>query len=565
MRYPMIRSLGRLCSMAVSALVMAAIALMLGACGGGGGSGTDASNNGAGNAAGGGSTPTLTPYTLQASGAPIDVTVSLDASRAASALLPLAGGSISATGADGTRYTLVVPDNALVEPTRITLTPVQEVNQLPIGETGRTQLGVQLEPSGLRFMNPATLHVEPAATSAVPLDKQLFVQWQNDGRQLALASPETNSTEIRLKVLHFSGMGVVRSKGFDADIESVRQRIGGEAERRIQSVVAELMMRERQRLLLGGLEGAESERLQAQFSQLVEQFEREVLQPRLAAAGSSCAAAKLAWNTAVALERMGQLLGIVGLSGTAAIAQAFSAGAEVCMKEEFEICRDEHVITRILPKRLGLSRVAQLLGMEDNFPAADRYLRACLKFELDYQSTARFDSQPLSMEEVVEAFTLRLASDNPGNVVPVIKGSGALRSVSYTGRSSDPCAAVQGEVRVGGTYSVKNLSFTFNGEAVADFHLELDPEANGSQFQPVDICAPITPLPRFTVNWSGVEWPVRIIKAPDPAQAFVISGWNVQPGSAVIATKTETLIHAPGANTVWHVNDRWELRHTPAL
>lgn len=71
-------------------------------------------------------------------------------------------------------------------------------------------------------------------------------------------------------------------------------------------------------------------------------------------------------------------------------------------------------------------------------------------------------------------------------MLPVIKGSGPPCSLSYVGRSSDPCAALQGEVRVGGTCTMKNPDFTFNGEALTDFHLALEPGANGSQFQPLD-------------------------------------------------------------------------------
>lgn len=67
------------------------------------------------------------------------------------------------------------------------------------------------------------------------------------------------------------------------------------------------------------------------------------------------------------------------------------------------------------------------------------------------------------------------------------------------------------------------------------------------------------------MNRSGGERPACVIKIPNPVPGFVVKRWNVQPGNAVIAAKAEILIHAPGANTLWRVDDRWELQHTPAL
>jgi hypothetical protein len=102
-----------------------------------------------------------------------------------------------------------------------------------------------------------------------------------------------------------------------------------------------------------------------------------------------------------------QLLGAADENNTD-IATLAPTVAEVCMKEEFEICRDEHVLPRILPAWLGIERQNQLLG--NNTPDAfntERYVKACLKFELDFFSTAGGTTDSYDHDEGVQALKTR--------------------------------------------------------------------------------------------------------------------------------------------------------------
>src|SRR6266498_2004085 len=56
---------------------------------------------------------------------PVTVSPQVDESRSASATIDAAGGTVSASGPNGTSYTLSVPAGALFEDTAITLTPVR--------------------------------------------------------------------------------------------------------------------------------------------------------------------------------------------------------------------------------------------------------------------------------------------------------------------------------------------------------------------------------------------------------------------------------------------------------
>ncbi|MCA3242106.1 MAG: hypothetical protein ING89_12500 [Rubrivivax sp.] len=534
-----------------------AAVIALAGCGGGGSAEAPTSGSSPG-------TTPVTPYTLQPTGAPLAVTVALDSARAVVQDVPLTGGTLTATGADGSVYTLRIPANALVAATRITLTPVAQVSNLPLGETARTGLGVQMEPSGLQFVNPATLTITPAAASAVPLARQLFVQWEGSGQKLALAAPNPRSADIELSVMHFSGMGVVRSKGLDADIEPVRQRIGGDAERRIQSATAEALHRERQAQLLGTDAGAAG--LQAQLTRLFNEFRQQVVLPRIAAAPSSCAAARLALTTVIGVERQRQLLGLDSDSSfDSETAGLMAVAAEVCMKEEFEICRDEHVLSRIIPARLGLERQAQLLGLDEGaFSSTDRYVIGCLKFELDFFSTAGVRSADFDTDEGVQALRVRLQWD-PARLA-ITAASVPLQSTVFDVRSKRSCIAAVNATRIGSSFDVDEFGFTLNGEDVQDFQLEFGAGLTGSFFQARDTCSspPQTSPLQLLLNHGTAYGPARVATATTPTEAWTVTGWTVQ-RATVLATKSERVTYQFDARTSLYYDDRWELRHAPGL
>ena len=97
---------------------------------------------------------------LDPSTEPIQVQLTTDPSRAVTATIPVEGGTLTATSADGTRFTLVVPAGALVQATTITMTPLASMEGVPFGEG--EPMAVQLEPAGLTFFDFVTLTVEPA-------------------------------------------------------------------------------------------------------------------------------------------------------------------------------------------------------------------------------------------------------------------------------------------------------------------------------------------------------------------------------------------------------------------
>jgi hypothetical protein len=208
---------------------------------------------------------------------PIDLAVTPETGNTVTALIPAAGGALSATGADGTVYTLTIPDKALVADTEISMTPVSAVKGLPTG--GDVTYAVQLAPDGLHLDDFATLTITPAV--ALPIDQQIPFGYEAAGAGMFLALPVVKDPRIQLRILHFSGYGV--TKGLLADLAPLRQRLGGDAEARLNSQVAELFTRER--VLEQSGQGVPLT-FPEEVRSLLDEFQRQVVDVRLAAAGN---------------------------------------------------------------------------------------------------------------------------------------------------------------------------------------------------------------------------------------------------------------------------------------
>jgi hypothetical protein len=156
------------------------LGLLLGACGGGGGSGP-------------------APGTQVASAAPVT-----EPSLATHASIGPDGGSLTTTGSNGVSYTLAVPPGALTSAVDIRLTPISDMGSAPLA---RGSLGaVQMEPSGLVFLRPATLRI--GAVAALKAGERLAgFGSANDGSRLGLKFAKAANGATEIDVSHFSTGG----------------------------------------------------------------------------------------------------------------------------------------------------------------------------------------------------------------------------------------------------------------------------------------------------------------------------------------------------------------------
>ena len=255
---------------------------------------------------------------------PIQVTTTLDQSHAATTIIGPDGGTLSTTGADGTRFTLDIPAQALVETIEVSMIPITAMNGIP-WKSGPVA-AVQLEPDGQEFYGFVTLTIEPAGD--IPVDQFIPIGASGPGHDLYMPALDPKSTNVQLKLGHFSSAGA--TKGLLADVEPWRQKLGGDVEARLNSIIAQELGRDRQ-LVLMGQEPPDDTAFIAEMKQAYIEY---VLKPRLAAAGTNCAAGRLAIQTLLGMERQAELLGTTFDPGVDTSGLLLSVG-KVCLQEEY--------------------------------------------------------------------------------------------------------------------------------------------------------------------------------------------------------------------------------------
>ncbi len=450
---------------------------------------------------GGKSSVTDLQYIFDAPSNPIDLAVSLQNDQRVEEDIPLEGGTLSVSAADGTTFTLEIPSDALTNATRIAMQPVASITGLPFG--GEQTYAVQLEPEGLAFNNFVTLTITPP--QELPIDQQITFSYKADGKDMALATPVVDAREIKIKLLHFSGYGV--TKGLLADIEPVRNRLGGDAEARLQSAIAADLAAERQRQMLGGKPGDVS----TKFSDFFKQFEEQVIKPRVAAAGESCAAGRLALQSVLSLERQKALVGVSTGSLGDKIADLMKTVSTVCVKEEYELCAEQHIIHRMIPVWVGLSHQYQVLGIvadgapePEEIQLAKDLTKKCLTFELQFSSTGNFDdSEGGGYESIVES-KVKLHFD-PDSLK--ISGQAPLVNKSFDFQVKD-CKTSSN--RGGGTFDATSLVYIPDTHSptdelgyVRDFNLSYYPGDTSESFSVTCEDSPTFTSPP-SIYWTGL-------------------------------------------------------------
>ena len=526
------------------------------------------------------SVPVPVPVTVTGSLAvasnPLTVQPVTDAARSTTLTLPVAGGTLNATGADGAVYSLFIPADALLQATTITMTPLTRIDGLDLATDAA--YGVQLSPEGARFQNFVTLTITPPAGANAPVEKQLPIGWSGAKNVVSVATIDKTSRVVKLKLLHFSGYALLlATKGMNATMEPARHRFGGDAEARIQSVAAERLMRERQSQLLGG----DAQPIDAALGDLIKQYEEEVVKPRIAAARSSCAAGRLAQQTVLGHSRQKQLLGYPDDGGaeTALIGKVMQDASAACTEEEYSLCRDNHIITRIFPYYLGVSRQAALLGTTPTGTASDPIwvrdalaaVEKCLNFELqvnsrlDWSVTGGVDAH--TVVEVVESrlklpFNLGTAIFGNGELyVAGSRSADALISRSYDVNYPHHCAQVSNVQRIGaGMMGV--LGFTpeegslVNRAKVKDFYLTpaVSPNGLGSGYTLATRgensgggCEGSPHISQEHDNWFTGGFTTWGDAFADPELGIAIRGWTIVAGD-IMATKDFTTQGSSGSD-----------------
>jgi hypothetical protein len=337
---------------------------------------------------------------------PALVTSTLDDTRAARGTIGRAGGALSATAADGTRYSFVVPAGALADDVEITLTPIAATTGAPWTRAA----GARFAPAGLQFFQYATLAIEPATD--IPLDRQVMMG-ASDAGELFVAAPDVASRAPRIKVLHFTDYWYADMT--PEQLNAQRLRIPTAAALQIENEVNAILNNLRQRQLLGATDDdANAPSLPNLLDNATRQWWDLVLKPRIAAA-RTCQDWKAAIAAVLSVERQRQLLGAdesgIGVLGNASGADFWGiagsgawmranvpfggdlmrAGIFQCAKDATERCTTRHLFD-LVDTALGWERQKQLLGIEDDAAFESTYLKFDQRLDACYRVRVEFDS-----------------------------------------------------------------------------------------------------------------------------------------------------------------------------
>lgn len=376
------------------------------------------------------------PEWLASEAQPVTLTLDLEAENSAVRTVGEAGGTITATAGDGTRFRLRIPEGALLSSTTITMTPVRTVKGLPLrGTSGYAT--VQLEPEGLQLMKPAVLSIRSKRT--IPAPQQVAFAYFNRGDDAHLYPLGSDPSKVELQLLHFSGYGFGEAPADDPGRRALQRAASAEA--RLASQIAEAISRERQR----DSDQVSDEFLSAQESFFVTYYDR-VVAPLLKDAETNDKMVTCATQKYLSWLRQAMLMGVIddkGASGDPELDRRIEAAAKsagIAMRNFYDKasaralrhCREDHDFS--FPATLiSMVRQQMLLGAEldtDNQMAEliekiNDVSRQCMKFEVEFESA--FDKPHLGgggvfyrlMARVPFADTLLSANGTPIGEGPI--------------------------------------------------------------------------------------------------------------------------------------------------
>lgn len=386
------------------------------------------------------------PDWLSASAKPVTLETTLDTAGAVAKVISAAtGGTLSATGSDGTRYRLSIPGGALLSDETITLVPIASLKGLPL--SGGSVAAVHIEPSGLQLMKAATLTIR--AQREIPVGEQVAFAYYGGGSDAHHVPLSPDPRRVEMKLLHFSGYGFGQAAPGDPGRQALERASANEA--RLQSRLAQILDGERGRQS----KGERASDLSAELGAAEVEYYDAVLRPLMQIAESDDRMAICCMQRYLGWERSLQLLGIVSddakgaardaelerrrAEGRASAAKILANALEKGRERAVKSCREGHDLNAVT-KLLSLERQMQLLGVsnenDDGGAKAMAELRRCFAFELEFDSD--FDNRipHAQLRHHVQAkVAVDLGADAPKDDAAL--ATAPLRYVQYLNRMDE--------------------------------------------------------------------------------------------------------------------------------
>ena len=274
-----------------------------------------------------------------------------------------AGGTLNATGPDGSTYKLEIPAGALPSDTTIKMTPVASIGGLPFTSAAA---GVDLQPEGLALLRTARLTVTPA--HAPPAGRQVTVGWHAGGQDLYL-EPTSPGNGFVFGIDHFSGHEVV---------DGTAKQVGAQLQHPPTSTHEQFSQ---------AIYDATRNGHTGDLSPIFQGYFDTTIEPLLDQAKSDDAVVSLALTEAFGWARQLELLGLGDDPALKARSDQVFSQLVVIVQNAANRASDKCIGGDLgqVGRILALERFAQLLGFSTG-PVFDKIGR-CLHFELDYDAS----------------------------------------------------------------------------------------------------------------------------------------------------------------------------------
>jgi hypothetical protein len=396
-----------------------------------------------------------------------------DPANATTATIGTAGGTLTATGADGSSFTLTIPVGALAGDIAITLTPVASVGGLPL--SGGAAAAVDIAPDGLALMKPATLAIAPANAPATA-DQRGF-SWHDDASHEVYLRDLAPKAAIEMTLEHFSGYGVGSGAPTAAWTPS-------RALDRIEQSTAQYLIAERNRVLAGG---EPDPSLSTQITNLlVAEYDLRV-KPRMQAAETDEHLATSAIQLGYGWARQAAILGSsenpdpqlasrsaeVDASVRRILRYAFDRTVEKCMAGEPAYAQ----------RLVAFERWSQILGY--GLPDGLEKARQCLSFQLTVDATddVNYSFESYNEHVVVDHMPVRVDATDF-----VARGSQQLTFPAWNASGGANGCTIEPAGVDTDTFTVNSLTMQFN------LFTELGPDGRETDvILPPDITLKVNP------------------------------------------------------------------------
>ena len=402
---------------------------------------------------------------------PLTVIASPDVEHAVTQSIGAAGGEISANGADGSKYTLTIPEGALPFEFAITVSPVAGLQGLDDLGADR-KLGVLLAPDGLELATPATLTIQPP--SALPPAELGAITFEGSGQETELAVFDQSEAAITMSIPHFSGWVVMSPFSIDAIRPTLRNQFYTQTqiEARLRSEIAAMLGQIRQEQMLG----VEPSMTMIEVARsALGAFKRLVVSPRVAIADRGCHEANDAITMYLEYQRQRQLLGVgddpefdlVG-AGLFVPDALIDLAVQVCFKEAYEHCKATGEFPQLAVYYLSFFRTVGILDAEpapEHIQLAQGYLGRCGRWRVKVATTI-IDDNPAAdwydhHEATREFFAQWKAGDGLFGIIgSTVEGHGPIETTKLD-RTPQVCRTVVSDLASVADAAAKITKVTF--------------------------------------------------------------------------------------------------------